>query len=196
VALADLLKRFDFSKLSTRERVLFVLTASAVLLAYLSYFMMPMIRSARSLAVQKVSLKAEIDQGMAQLPLLQKRAEDLHRASEASVVSAEISGKAGDLFPGGSRLSSLLEEMTRLARLRQIEFISIRPDAIEDKGSYFQLTFQMDVQSRFRELGNYLLMLENLPRAVVVKELKVETRADLNPSILAHLKTVTYLGKE
>lgn len=196
MALADLLKRLDFSKLSTRERVLFILTASAVLFAYLSYFMMPMIRSARDLTIQKVALKAEIDQGMAQIPLLRKRAEELHQASEAKGVSAEISGKVGDLFPGGSRLSALLEEMTRLARLRQIEFVSVRPDAIEDKGTYFQLTLQIDVQSRFRELGDYLLMLENLPRAVVVKELKVETRADLNPSILAHLKTVTYLGKE
>lgn len=196
MGLTDLLKRLDFSKLSTRERVLFILTASAVLFGYLTYFMMPMIRNARDLTVQKVSLKAEIDQGMAQIPLLRKRAEELHQASEAKGVSAEISGKVGDLFPGGSRLSALLEEMTRLARLRQIEFVSIHPDAIEDKGTYFQLTLQIDVQSRFRELGDYLLMLENLPRAVIVKELKVETRADLNPSILAHLKTVTYLGKE
>jgi Tfp pilus assembly protein PilO len=196
VGLTDLLKRLDFSKLSTRERVLFILTASAVLFGYLTYFMMPMIRNARDLTVQKVSLKAEIDQEMAQIPLLRKRAEELHQASEAKGVSAEISGKVGDLFPGGSRLSALLEEMTRLARLRQIEFVSIHPDAIEDKGTYFQLTLQIDVQSRFRELGDYLLMLENLPRAVIVKELKVETRADLNPSVLAHLKTVTYLGKE
>ncbi len=196
MGLTDLLKRLDFSKLSTRERVLFILTASAVLFGYLTYFMMPMIRNARDLTVQKVSLKAEIDQEMAQIPLLRKRAEELHQASEAKGVSAEISGKVGDLFPGGSRLSALLEEMTRLARLRQIEFVSIHPDAIEDKGTYFQLTLQIDVQSRFRELGDYLLMLENLPRAVIVKELKVETRADLNPSVLAHLKTVTYLGKE
>ena len=196
MTLTDLLKRLDFNKLSTRERALFALTAGAILFAYLNYFMMPMIRFARDLTVQKVTLKAEIDQGMAQIPLLRERAAELHQASQAKEVSAEISGKAGDLFPGGSRLSALLEEMTRLARLRQIEFVSVRPDAIEDKGAYFQLTLQIDVQSRFRELGDYLLMLENLPRAVIVKELKVETRTDLNPSILAHLKTVTYLGKE
>ena len=194
--MTDLLKRLDFSKLSTRERVLFILTASAVLFGYLAYFMMPMIRNARDLTVQKVSLKAEIDQGMAQLPFLRKRAEDLHQASTAKEVSAEISGKTGDLFPGGSRLSVLLEEMTRLARLRQIKFVSIHPDAIEDKGTYFELTLQIDLKSRFRELGDYLLMLENLPRAVIVKELKVETRTELSPSVLAHLKTVTYLGKE
>lgn len=196
MALSDLLKRLDFGKRPPRERALFILTAVAVLFAYLNYFMMPMIRSARDLTVRKVSLKAEIDQGMAQIPLLLKRADELHQAAQAKEVTTEFSGKVGDLFPGGSRLSVLLEEMTRLARLRQIEFVSVRPDAIEDKGTFFQLTLQIDVQSRFRELGDYLLMLENLPRAVVVKELRVETRADLNPSVLAHLKTVTYLGKE
>ncbi|MBI3994621.1 MAG: type 4a pilus biogenesis protein PilO [Nitrospirae bacterium] len=196
MALPDLLKRLDFSKLSTRERVLFILTAVAVIFAYLHYFMMPMIRSARDLTVRKVSLKTEIDQGMAQIPLLLKRSDELHEAAQAKEVSTEFSGKVGDLFPGGSRLSVLLEEMTRLARLRQIEFVSVRPEAIEDKGTFFQLTLQIDVQSRFRELGDYLLMLENLPRAVIVKELRIETRSDLNPDILAHLKTVTYLGKE
>jgi len=195
VALTDLLQRMDFGRLSTRERALFILTVIAVLFAYFAFLMMPMIHSARDLTAQKISLKAETDRGMAQIPMLQKQSEELRQA-KAREVSAEFSGKAGDLFPGGSRLSSLLEEMTRLARLRRIEFIAIRPDAIVDKGSYLQLNFQMDVQCRFRELGDYLLMLENLPRAIVVNELKIESRADLNPAVLAHLKAVTYLGKE
>lgn len=194
--LNDLLKRLDFSKLSTRERVLFTLTAGAVLYAYFSYLLMPMVRNTKELTAQKVSLKEEIQQGMTRIPMLRKRATELHQTFQAQGVSNEISGKAGDLFPGGSRLSALLEEITRLARLRQIEFVSVRPDAIEDKGPYLQLTLQIDVQSRFRELADYLLMLENLPRAVVVRDLKVETRADISPGVLGHLKTVTYLGKE
>ncbi|MBI3595860.1 MAG: type 4a pilus biogenesis protein PilO [Nitrospirae bacterium] len=196
MALTDYLTKLDFSKLTMRERGLAVLTLGAVLFLFLSYFMIPMVRSAKNLTVQRVALKAEIDQGMTQIPLLRKRAEELYNSSQSKEASAEFAGKAGDLFPGGSRLSVLLEEMTRLARLRQIEFVSIRPESVEDKGAYLQLTLQIDVQSRFRELGDYLLMLENLPRAVVVKEVKVETRPDINPSIMAHLKTITYLGKE
>jgi len=196
VTLTGYLAKLDFDKLSMRERSLAVLTAGAVLFLFLSYFLIPMVRSAKDLAVQKVALKSEIDQGTTQIPLLRKRAEDLSKSSQANETSAEFAGKAGDLFPGGSRLSSLLEEMTRLARLRQIEFVSIRPESVEDKGAYLQLTLQIDLQSRFRELGDYLRMLENLPRAVVVKEVKVETRSDINPSVLAHLKTITYLGKE
>ncbi len=83
-----------------------------------------------------------------------------------------------------------------MARLRRIEFVSVRPEAIEDKGTYLQLTLQIDTQSRFRELGEYLLMLENLPRAVIVKDLKVEGLSQDGPSVLSHLKTMTYLGKE
>jgi len=196
VPLNDYLAKLDLTKLSMRERALAILTIAAVVFIYFGYFVAPMVRSAKDLSAQKVSLKAEMDQGTAQIPLLRKRADELRQSAQGKETSAELAGKAGDLFPGGSRLSELLEEMTRLARLRQIEFVSIRPDSIEDKGAYLQLTLQIDVQSRFRELGDYLLMLENLPRAVVVKEIKVETRTDISPSVLAHLKTITYLGKE
>ncbi|MBI3609792.1 MAG: type 4a pilus biogenesis protein PilO [Nitrospirae bacterium] len=196
MALADLLKRLDLGKLSARERILAILTIGAVVSVYGGYILMPMMRETKALQAEKISLTAEIQQGMATAPLLQKRAEELRQAALAKEVGTEFTGKAGDLFPGGSRLSGLLEEMTRLARLRRIEFVSVRPDAIEDKGAYLQLTLQIDVQSRFRELGDYLLMLENLPRAVLIQELKVETRVDVSPSVLAHLKVMTYLGKE
>ena len=196
MTLAGYFEKLDISKLSMRERSLVLLTAGAALFLFLGYFLIPLVRSSKDLAVQKVAIKAEIDQGTTQIPLLRKRAEDLNNLSQGKEASAEFAGKAGDLFPGGSRLSSLLEEMTRLARLRQIEFVSIRPESIEDKGAYLQLTLQIDVQSRFRELGDYLRMLENLPRAVVVKEVKIETRSDINPAVLAHLKTITYVGKE
>lgn len=179
-----------------RERVLFALTTAAVLFALIVYLLVPMVRSAKDLTAQKVSLEAEIDEGMTRIPLLRNRSEELRQASQAKGVSAETSGKSDALFPRGSRLSALLEEMTRLALLRQIEIVSVRPEAVEDKGTYLQLTLQIDIQSRFRELADYLLMVENLPRAVVVRDLKVETRTDLSPAVLGHLKTVTYLGKE
>jgi Tfp pilus assembly protein PilO len=196
MTLADLIKRFDFNKLSMRERILFTLTTAAVLFVLIVYLLVPMVRSAKDLTAQKVSLKTEIDQGMTGIPRLRNRAEELRQASRAEGVGAVTSGKSDALFPRGSRLSALLEEMTRLARIRQIEIVSVRPEAIEDKGTYLQLTLQIDVQSRFRELADYLLMVENLPRAVVVRDLKVETRTDLSPAVLGHLKTVTYLGKE
>ena len=197
MALTDvILKKLDFTKLSAREKILSVLTLAAVLWAYATFLMMPMIREVKELTVQKASLKAEIDQAMVQIPLRRLRLQELQQSAQSKEASREFSAKAGDILPGGSRLSSVLEELTRLARLRQIEFVSVRPESIEDKGTYLQLTLQIDVKSRFRELGDYLLMLENLPRAVVVKRLKVEAQPEVSPSVLAHLKTVTYLGKE
>jgi Tfp pilus assembly protein PilO len=196
MTLTGALEKLDFGKLTMRERGLAVLTVGAVLFIFLSYFLIPTVRSAKELAAQKISLKAEIDRGMTQIPLLRERAEKLRQSAQGQETHPELAGNAGDLFPKGSRLSALLEEITRLAHLRQIEFVSIRPDSVEDKGAYLQMTLQIDVQSRFRELGDYLLMLEDLPRAVVVKEIKIEAQADSTPSVLAHLKTITYLGKE
>ena len=109
MTLAGYLDKLDFGKLSMRERSLAVLTAGAVLFLFLSYFLIPMVRNAKDLGVQKVALKTEIDQGMTQIPLLRKRAEDLSKSSLQNEASAEFAGKAGDLFPGGSRLSVVFQ---------------------------------------------------------------------------------------
>ena len=194
--LNEFIDRLDLKKLSLRERVLAVITAAAVLLAFMVYFLLPARQEVLGLRAQKTSLQAQIDQGNAAIPLLQTRLEEEAREAQAREISDQLSGKVGDLLPGGQRLSAVLEELTRLARFRKIDFVAIRPDSILDKGSYLELTLQIDVKSRFQQLGDYLRMLENLPRAIVVKDLKIETRADISPFVQTRLETVTFLGKE
>ena len=134
-ALTGLIKKLDLARLSLRERLLVIVTLIVVILGYWSYILTPIKQEVMSLRTQKATLQTEIDQGMAQLPILQKRSDELRRAVQGKNISREFSGKLGDILPGGSRLSSVLEELTRLARFRQIEFASVRPDAIQDKGS-------------------------------------------------------------
>lgn len=189
-------KAIDLSRLAPRERILLIATVVVVLFSIWSYLYLPKSRQVRDTRTQIAQAQAEITKLSAQLPELKKKAEELRLIRQKSEVTGALSSKIGDLMPGGSRLSSLLEEMTRLARLRQVEFVSIRPEAIEDRGNYSELSLRIDVKSRFREMGDYLLMLENLPRAIRVKEVKVETNASISPDILAHLQVLTYIGKE
>ena len=143
--LTDAVQKLNFAKLSMRERILAIVTAMAVLWAYLGFFLIPMTQDVKSMRTQKVALKAEIDLGVSRLPILQKQLLDLRRAARDKEAREEFSGKAADILPGGSRLSVILEELTRLARLRRIEFVSVRPDSIEDKGTFLQLTLRIDV---------------------------------------------------
>jgi Tfp pilus assembly protein PilO len=189
------IKIFDISRLAPRERILLIITAVVIVFAVWSYLFLPKYRQARDARAQIKLAQAEIAKLSIQLPEMQKKAE-VFRSIQKAGTAGGSTAKIGDLMPGGSRLSSLLEEMTRLARLQQVEVISIRPESIEDKGNYLELSIRIDLKSRFREMGDYLLMLENLPRAIRVKEVKVETNASIGPDILAHLQALTYIGKE
>jgi Tfp pilus assembly protein PilO len=189
------IRMLDISRLAYRERVLLIATVVVILFAVWSYLYLPKYRQAREARTQINLAQGEIAKLSTQLPEMQKKAEELRLVRQKSRAGGS-SSKIGDLMPGGSRLSSLLEEMTRLARLRRVEVISIRPEAIEDRGNYLELSLRIDVKSRFRELGDYLLMLENLPRAIRIKEVKMETNASIGPDILAHLQALTYIGKE
>ena len=183
------------ARLAPREKMLLIVTMAVVLFAVWSYLFIPKYRQASDTRAQINLAQAEIEKLSKQLPEMQKKAEEV-RSIQKSGRAGEPSSRTGDLMPGGSKLSSLLEEMTRLARLRRVEVVSIRPEAIEDRGNYLELSIRIDVKSRFKEMGGYLLMLENLPRAIRVKEVKVETNASIGPNILGHLQAQTYIGKE
>jgi Tfp pilus assembly protein PilO len=188
-------RTLDISRLAPRERALLFVTGAVILFVVWSYLYLPKLKEARDARAQIDLAQTETAKLSAQLPDMQIKAEQI-RSIQKSGTAGGPSTKIGDLMPGGSRLSSLLEEMTRLARLRGVEVISIRPESIEDRGGYLELSLRIDVKSRFREMGDYLLMLENLPRAIRVKEVKMETSAGIGPDILAHLQALTYVSKE
>jgi Tfp pilus assembly protein PilO len=194
--LIKLLQKLDWTKLTLRERILFVVTFGVIFITAFSMLLAPTRERIRQGEAQIVSLKQELQQLATVQPQLQQRASELRQMGEKGEVAGEFSLKASDILPGGSRLSSFLEELTRLARLRRVEFVSVRPEAVEDKGPYLQLTLRIDVKSKFRELAEYLSMLENLPRAIVVEELTVESNAETSPFVMGHLKAITYMAKE
>jgi len=190
------IRAIDLSRLTLRERLILIVTVVVVFLTVTNYLFIPKWTQARETRTQINLAQAEIARLSVQLPELKKKAEELRIVGHKAQATSAFSSKIGDLMPGGSRLSSLLEELTRLARLRQVEFVSIRPESVEDKGSYLELSIRLDIKSRFREMGDYLLMLENLPRAVRIKEVKVETNSSISPDVLTHLQALTYVSKD
>lgn len=190
------LKKLDWTRLTLRERLLFALTLGVIGVVFVSLLFWPTRQRIELDQAQIAALTGEIAKTQALLPEIKAKAFELRQMSQKGEVAGEFSVKASDILPGGSRLSSFLEELTRLARLQQVDFVSVRPEGIEDKGPYLQLTMRIDVQSRFRELGEYLLMLENLPRAIIIDEMKVESSTETTPYVMAHLVATTYMAKE
>ncbi len=183
-------------RFSRREKIISIFVVLLITLSLAGYLYLPERREAGRISSDIWSLKMEIDLLETQIPDLKKRSDDLMQANEVAEVAGEISRKMGDMFPAGDRLSVLLEEITRLARRRRVDFISIRPEAIEDKGSYIELAMKIAIKSRYRELGEYLGMIESLPRTIKIKDIKVESNAGINPHVMGQLDVVTYMGKK
>jgi Tfp pilus assembly protein PilO len=192
----EIIQKLDWAKLSVRERVLAAVTLGAVLFGAYFLLILPAKSRILKLDTQASLLSGEI--GQAQVMNAQRRAQvqELDQARRDREVADEISFKAPDILPGGNELSSFLEELTRLARLRQVDFVSIRPQSVEDRETYTQMNLNIDVKARFRQFGEYLLMLEDLPRAIIVEEVRVETTPETSPFIIGHLNAVTFMVKE
>ncbi len=193
--MADLawIDRISPARLNPRERVIFAITVVLLLVCALKYLYYPKQAERLQLAAQITDATAAFGRLQAQLAEAREQAT---RLDSKAGTGAEMETKMEGIMAGGSRLSGVLDEVTRLARLKRVEFVSIRPEAINDQGAYLEMALRVDVKARFRELGAYLLALENLPRAVKVKEMRLESNQGLAPFVMAHLDIVTVMSKE
>lgn len=189
------LDKINTERLSKREKIIGIIAISLITISLAVYLYIPEGREVKSINSDLQSLKTEIDLLNKQLPDLRRRINELNKIEDGRRAEDGISRKIGDILPGGDSLSVLLEEITRLARWKKVDFISIRPFGIEDKGSYLELAMKIAIKSRYRQVGEYLGMLENLPRAVKIRDIKVESNGGINPYVMCHLDLVTYMGK-
>lgn len=196
MARLEFLDKIGIDRLSGREKTIGIIVILLITLSLAGYLYIPERKEIGKLNSDTRSLQMEVDTLNKQLAELKRRAEDLIQTEEGKNAAGEISRKIGDMLPGGDRLSVLLEEITRLARRRKVDFISIRPEGIEDKGSYLELAMKIAIKARYKEFGEYLSMLENLPRTIKVKDIKVESNAGISPYVIGQLEVITYMGKK
>ncbi len=186
------LLKLDISKLNLREKLIAAGTL-AFLLYFVFYQMLYLSKSAEysRLREEITTINNEIKAFSAQLSEAAAKINELKKRGTESAVSdkREYRGDA-------SKLSSLLEEFTRLARVAKVDFIAIKPVLVEDKGRYFELKLSMDLKARYQQLGEYIKTLEELPRGVVINDIKIESNPSMSPQAAARVEAVTYIVKE
>ncbi|MCI0529477.1 MAG: hypothetical protein L0Y56_18715, partial [Nitrospira sp.] len=149
----DWVKKIDLARFSPRERAIMVVTATAVAVFLLVYIYLPAHRQVSALAKEHEQLKQELVGLERQLDEAQKSSEwmkKLNRSqSEESVRLAR---------PYGESLSLILEELNRLAGATAIDFLSVRPERVEEKGTLQAQSILIDLRSTFKSIGKYLQM--------------------------------------
>lgn len=186
------LLRLDLSRLSLREKIIIAITIAATF--YFLFYQFLYLSKAREIDALKndiSTINKEIIAFDAQLKEAAKRVDDL------KAESSEFAGRGERKIKGdASKLSSLLEEFTRLARAEKVDFIAIKPSFVEDKGRYLRLELNIDLRSRYQQLGEYIKTLEEMPRGMIINDIRIESNPSISPSVTARVNAVTYIIKE
>lgn len=194
--LDEVLKRVNLTRISKREKVLIAITA--IVIVYAIFYQV--IYS--SISFREGYLMDELNLAKSEVPSLEKQIHDLRseierlKLTEKQGAKEQASLRVEGLFPKGNVLSSFLEDITKADKGGKIDFLTVQPYSIEDRGLYLELSVRIDLRSRYQDLWNYLRVLESMPRIINVKDIKIESNPDINPYILSTLSIVTYMGKE
>lgn len=180
-----ILNVFDMSKVSRREHALVYLAVVMVFVTAFNYLVMPKHKQIRQLEATAGGLQVEIDGLSKSLSALQQS--PAHTPSQAAGAGAAVSD--------GGRISTLLEEITQTARVGGVDFVSVRPEAITDKGSYMEMRVRIDLKSRYREVGEYLERLQGLSRPISVTDVKIVTDSTMSPRVSTEIHLLAMLGK-
>lgn len=180
---------FQWSKLSKREKALLAATVGALFYALIILYYKPRLMEREKLYTQKSALQQEVVALSSALPVLAQKADAVNGEAPSP---ADVSPVAVSSLPPGAPLSMILEEIGRQARMKEVQLIELRPSPAEQKEGYEILPVQLKTRSRFRSLGEYLAVLEQLPRPVVVYQMKIESTQETSPYILVDMTLHLY----
>ncbi|MFQ5779956.1 MAG: type 4a pilus biogenesis protein PilO [Nitrospiria bacterium] len=176
-------ERFKWSRLSLREKGLSLLTLAAVLYAFVVFVYNPKVAERRRLNTQITALQNEVTTLSSALSTLQKK----DAAAEGEDPSRLGGTGRRALIDSNPSLSRLFEEINRLARLRKVRLLELKPSVVEKKEQHEILPLQLKARSRFRDFGMYLLSLEGFPQPVVVDRIKIRSTPQTSPEIVAEI---------
>src|SRR5579884_2152108 len=180
----SILTQLRWSKLSKRERILFLSTLVAALYSLVVFVYQPRMAERHRLDEQKRSLEQEISALASTLPILKQKAEaekGSHSSSTEPVLTLS-----------DASLSGILEEIGRHARIKEVQLIELKPSTAEKKEGYEILPIQLKSRSRFFNLGEYIAALERLPQPIAIERLKIESTPESSPGVVSEMVLQIY----
>ena len=173
-----------YNKLSSRERFLTIVTAAAVLSMLVYYFPFR--------ALERITAKDQkrLDGTQRSIPELELQIADLKaRAAEIKA------GSKGWKLVDRKGVILVLEDLSNEARKQGVNILSVHPAQEVEKESHREVSLNIDLKGRYRELAAYFEHLENQSRLVSIRKIRVEACPDSSSSCATQLEAVTYLEK-
>ena len=173
-----------WAKLSRREQTFFVLTCltAASALLYLFPFTLQE-RSVKTLRTNIANIQKETIALTLQMEDLKKKKSDPSQVSPGWELADQKS------------LILFLEDMSGAARTVGVNLVGVTPSQEVDKQTHKEVSMNLDLKGRYRELGEYFRKLESLSKLVNIRRVRLEACPDTASICAAHIEAVTYMAK-
>jgi Tfp pilus assembly protein PilO len=173
-----------WQKLSARERAIVFITLLCVLSALLYQF--PYLRLVNS-----------VDACEAKIGLAEKNVLDL----KTQIADLARRAAAGPGISAGWELADqksvvlFLGDVSGEAHRAGVNLVAVHPAQEVDKETYKEVSVNLDLKGRYRELAEYFRSLEKLSKLVSVRKIRMESCPDASSVCAAQVEAVTYMTK-
>jgi len=185
----------QWCQLGPRDQIIVVLIVALAVVAAGVYLNDIQQAKLRNLELQLAELKNDIHGLKAELPSRQKEVVQARVQQVAVTGRTSLAGQTEKELLQRGRLSSLVDDLMRLAQEDDIQIISIKPGELMNHDGYVELPITMDVRARFRSLGEYLQQVQHLQQVVLVGRISVELSVVEQAGLTVQMETVSFLGK-
>ncbi len=175
-------------KLSRREQIIMLL-AALVLVGGLVY-RFPYSALARNTAAMKSKIGAT-EKSILELSL---QIADL-KAREADIKAGAKLGIKGWNLVDQKGVILFLEDVSAEARRQGVSLVSVHPSQEVEKDKYREVSLNLDLKGRYRELAQYFNHIENQSRLVNIRKIRVEACPDSSSACATQIEAVTYVAK-
>jgi hypothetical protein len=184
--MADNLARIAafLQKLTKRERLIVEITLLGALFAFL--YLVPYSLLARSV------LSAQAGITTMEQDILDQRVQNAELKRRASIDMSASSG--WDLADQKSALL-FLEDVSGTARRMGVSLVQVHPTKEISKEKYKEISLNLDLKGRYRELGEYFKRLESLSKVVNIRRIRIESCPDTSSVCAAQIEAVTFMAK-
>ena len=175
-------------KLAKREKVIIFITALALMGAVL--YQVPYLFLKNSTETLKTSI-SNIDK---EILSLQVQSTDM-RARAADIKAGAKVGIAGWDLVDQKGVVLVLEGISTEARRENVNLLAVHPSQEVDKEKYKEVSMNLDLKGRYRDLAEYFKHLENMSQIVSIRKIRVEACPDSSSACATQLEAVTYMAK-
>ena len=177
-----------WSRMNKRERFLVSLTLLAALSWPMYQFPYTMLeKNVKTLQANIPVSEKEVLDLTAQIADLKMRATEIKTGARTVGTGWELADqKSAVLF---------LEDVSGEARRVGVNLVAVHPSQEVDKQTHKEVSMNLDLKGKYRELAEYFKRLEGLARVVNIRKIRLESCPDGASVCAAQVEAVTFLTK-